>query len=74
MTITVEELTASLEQFVGSTKLYKHWLGIKYTDGVKYLANEAGAYWLIDAIASHQTRTLLSNPRLREFLSLAVGS
>jgi hypothetical protein len=25
-----------------------------YTDGIKVLAENAGAYWLIDAIASHQ--------------------
>ena len=66
-TATVEEITANLQQFIGSEVFYKHWLGIRYTDGVKYLANEAGAYWLIDAIASHQDRKLLSNPRLREF-------
>jgi hypothetical protein len=67
MVTTPEELTAALDQFVGSENQYKHWLGIRYTDGVKYLATTAKAYWLIDAIASHQNRRLLSNPRLLEF-------
>lgn len=40
----------------GTDEYYKHWLGrFVYTDGVKYVAEKAGAYWLIDAIASHQT-------------------
>jgi len=27
---------------------------VLYTDGVRYLAEEAGAYWLLDVIASYQ--------------------
>lgn len=45
-----------LEQFTGTENYYRHPLGIVYTDGVKYLAEKAGAYWLIDLIASHQPR------------------
>jgi hypothetical protein len=45
--------TLNLEQFTGTEQYYKH-VGILYTDGVKHLAEEAGAYWLIDAIASWQ--------------------
>jgi hypothetical protein len=51
------ELHAGLPYFTGSETWWKHWLGdIIYTDGVKFLADKGGAYWLIDAIASHQTR------------------
>ena len=46
--------SSELNQFTGSENWYKHWLGILYTDGVKFLAEKAGAYWLIDAIASYQ--------------------
>jgi hypothetical protein len=48
---------------------YRHWTGrLIYTAGVKALADQAGAYWLIDAIASYQThRRVVGNPRLREF-------
>ena len=45
-----------LEQFSGTENYYKHWLGLKYTDGVKYMAEKAGAYWLIDAIASYRRK------------------
>lgn len=49
----------NLEQFTGTENYYEHWSGrITYTDGVKYLADNAGhgAYWLIDVIASYQPR------------------
>lgn len=46
-----------LLQFTGSETFYKHWLGgIVYTEGVQFVAEKGGAYWLIDAVASHQAR------------------
>ena len=63
-----EQLIFGLKQFTGSTALYKHWLGFHYTQGVKYLADEAKSYWLIDAICSHQTTSFLNKyPALQEF-------
>jgi hypothetical protein len=59
---------ADLAQFTGTTQWYQHWLKrFTYTDGVKFLADNAEAYWLLDAIASHQTKQLLSDPMLKEF-------
>ena len=42
-----------LKSFTGSEHFYRHNLNRKfvYTDGVKYVAKEGGAYWLIDEIA-----------------------
>ncbi|MEG4392904.1 DUF6876 family protein [Microcoleus sp. BROC3] len=51
-----ETLEKNLKHFCGTEQYFKHWLGLQYTDGVKYLADNAQAYWLIDAIASHQPR------------------
>jgi hypothetical protein len=62
-----DQITAELKQFTGSEVIYKHWLSIQYTEGVKYLADAAQAYWLIDAIASHQTKKFLSDPKLQDF-------
>ncbi|WP_442483323.1 DUF6876 family protein [Aeoliella sp. SH292] len=47
-------LLAELQQFTGDSERYRHSLNrrVIFTPGVKYLADEAGAYWLIDAIAS----------------------
>jgi len=45
-----------LRQFTGSEHWYRHGLArdILYTDGAKYVADEGGAYWLIDEIAFAQ--------------------
>ena len=47
-------LLAELQQFTGDSERYRHPLNrhVIYTPGVQYLAEQAGAYWLIDAIAS----------------------
>ena len=46
----------TLAQFTGTEHYYRHNLlrSIRYTDGVKYVAETGGAYWLIDIIASVQ--------------------
>lgn len=43
----------SLNQFTGTEQYYRHWLGFLYTDGVNHVAEEGEAYWLLDAIFSH---------------------
>lgn len=47
-------LLAELRQFTGDLERYRHPLNprLLYTPGVQFLAESAGAYWLIDAIAS----------------------
>lgn len=47
---------ADLDQFVGAQSWYQHGLvrSITYTDGAKYVADEGGAYWLLDEIALAQ--------------------
>lgn len=47
-------LELDLRQFTGTDHYYKHMFGIRYSDGVKYLAERANCYWLLDAITSHQ--------------------
>lgn len=66
---TVEILTeGDLDQFTGTCNYYRNFLGLKYTDGVKYVADKAGAYRLIDAVASHQIDPKIRrNQRLQEF-------
>jgi hypothetical protein len=51
-----QKLEQELQQFTGTESYYKHLLGFRFTDGVKFLAEEAQAYWLIDAIISHQIK------------------
>lgn len=42
--------------FTGSEEYYRYPLvrGHVFTEGVKYVADKAGAFWLLDAIFSHQ--------------------
>ena len=57
MTHTPPRLThADLWQFTGSERWYRHGLvrHILFTDGAKYVADRAGAYWLLDEIAFAQ--------------------
>ncbi len=52
-----EKLTQSdLNQFTGTTTWYRHSMlkNITYTEGVQYVAQTAGAYWLVDEIAFTQ--------------------
>jgi len=53
------DLEKELRSFIGTEQYYKHQLGVMYTDGVQFLAEKAGAYWLIDAIASYQTKRIV---------------
>ena len=57
---------ADLNQFSGSEQWFRHFTGLLYTEGVDYLADKGGAYWLIDAIAPYQP-TARRNQRLCEF-------
>ena len=47
---------AELAQFTGTENWYRHSLArnVHYTDGMLFVAERAGAYWLIDEIALAQ--------------------
>lgn len=46
------ELSASLAQFSGSESYHRTHPGLLATDGAHYLAEHAGAFWLLDLIWS----------------------
>lgn len=51
------DLEKELSGFIGTENYYQtNLFGVKYTDGVKHMAEICNAYWLITAIASHQYR------------------
>ena len=56
MTTTETLDDAALAQFTGSENWYRHSLNrnILYTDGAKYVADNGGACWLLDIIATMQ--------------------
>ncbi len=47
-------LEAELRQFTGTERYYLNFTGLLYTDGVRYLAERAECYWLIDLVGSYQ--------------------
>lgn len=53
MSLTAQEFQQELRQFHGSEQFYRNGMNrsVIYTEGVKYLADEGGAYWLVDDIA-----------------------
>jgi hypothetical protein len=51
---TPKDLERNLGQFIGTENYYLHWSKvIRWTDGIQYLCEEAGAFWLMDVVASH---------------------
>jgi hypothetical protein len=54
---TTQTLTADdLQQFTGSLQWFRHGIvrSVLFTDGAKYVADQGGAYWLLDEIALAQ--------------------
>jgi hypothetical protein len=65
-TMSEAKLTkAELRQFTGSEQWYRHGLvrSVLFTDGAKYVADQGGAYWLLDEIALASAATAGSPPR-----------
>ncbi len=61
------QLKAELRYFTGSEQFYRNPLfpGYRYTEGVQYMAEKAGAYWLIDYILSNQPDKQLKEQRFQ---------
>ena len=51
--LSYEAFQQELRHFTGTENWYRHGLAraVTYTDGVKFVAENCGAYWLIDEIA-----------------------
>jgi len=52
----IDTIERAFVRCVGSGHFYRHALmrSVLYTEGVEYLCKQAGAYWLVDLIASWQ--------------------
>ena len=48
-----DDALSDLSSFTGTSRYYPFSRRHLLTDGTKYLADTAGAYWLMDAAASH---------------------
>ena len=75
-TTNPDQLVADLRQFTLTTQWHQ-WSNLTHlvcTDGMKYLAEEAGAYWLLDAIASHQSAPAIKDSHELQELQVWVLS
>jgi hypothetical protein len=68
--------TADLAQFTGSENWYRHAINraVLFTDGAKYVADQAGAYWLLDEIAIIQPHNARVAAEGFQVWKLAVNS
>ena len=48
-----DQLLDELRQFYGTEHYYRHMPGLVITDGAKFLADNAGCYWLLDMVWSY---------------------
>lgn len=49
-------LNDEFANYTGTEEYFKHLFGLKYTDGVQAVAEKYKAYWLVDAVASYQSK------------------
>jgi len=66
---SVEELEKGLAGFYGTEAYHRMYPNLVLTDGAKYLAEEAGCFWLYDIVWS-----VLNKPNIRnqDFLAVKV--
>jgi len=64
-----------LAQFTGTEHHYRYspLFRTKLTDGAKYVADEAGAYWLMDIISSMQLDTRIRNEEFQVWELTVTG-
>ena len=65
--LEVADFKNTLDQFYGTETWHRFSMSkLLLTDGVKYLCEKAGCYWLMDIIASYQKKCM-KDPMLRDF-------
>ena len=53
---TLHNINSDFSVYNGSEAFYKHWLCGIYTEGIKAVADDLNAYWLIDAVFSYNRK------------------
>ena len=68
MSVTRAELDQDLRHATSSQSFVRHPLwNMLYTEGIAAMAEQAAAYWLIDAVGSHILCTAEANPNAASF-------
>ena len=62
----IMKIRDGLRQFIGTQQYHKLSLGsLVCTDGIKFLAETCGAFWLVDLVASYQTKDFKARYRFQ---------
>jgi len=62
----IDKIKHGLKQFIGTQRYYKTIVPtLVYTDGIQFLVERCGAYWLIDLVASYQTKEFKTRYRFQ---------
>ena len=71
-TMNEVQLTSALHQFTGTETWFRHEIfrHFTYTEGVQFLAEEAGAYWLVDQIFGLQYESEIVKKQCFQFWKL----
>lgn len=74
--MTTTTLTDDLSQFIGTEHYYVsplyRWM--RYTDGVKYFCEKAGAYWFLDVIGTEMKPITARNSFIDIILDVKDGA
>jgi hypothetical protein len=62
--MTKQEIENGLRNFYGTENYYRGFLGMLMTDGVHWLCEKAGCYWLMNAIMSYQNEPRVKNDEM----------
>lgn len=66
--MSATDLHRNLAEFKIGLTYYHHHLGkLRYTEGVKFLADNGRAHWLIDVIANYQIAARFAEGRIAKF-------
>ena len=65
--LSKEELERNLPQFTGTEGYTKYHGGLLLTDGVVYLAQNAGCFWLLDIIWSVQHKATIKKEEFQSW-------
>jgi hypothetical protein len=65
---TAEEIRNNLAHYINGTDEYTRHIGsLVMTDGVRYLAESCGAFWLLDIVFSYQTHRKVSGQYMQVY-------
>lgn len=70
----MNKVLPDLSHFIGSDEIFRHWTGIRYTEGIECVAKACGAYWLIDIVASAQVIRKVKAEEFQIWLLIVTGT